>query len=191
MADPEVVEDKQEESQETEAKEKPKKKPGGGGLNLMVIVAIVAILVAVVAAFLLVKALTPKPEVVDEKTAEMIEELEKVEPEKEKVSSAKEVGELYEFENAVVVNIAETNAERYLKVNIVLELDSAKLKDEIEKRKPQIMDLFINIFASKTLDMISTVSGRNLVRQELIDKVNARIKTGRIVNIFFTEFVIQ
>ena len=85
----------------------------------------------------------------------------------------------------------ETNAERYLKVDVVFELDGPKLTKEIDARLPQLQDLLINILSNKTLDDISTTSGRNMLRQEMIDKVNAILMEGRLKNIYFTEFVVQ
>lgn len=98
---------------------------------------------------------------------------------------------LFVFDKPIVVNLAETNAERFLKVSVVLDMEAAELRSEIESKQPKLLDLLINILSSKTLDAISTPAGRNMLRQEMIDKLNAQFESGRLVNIYFTEFVIQ
>ena len=98
---------------------------------------------------------------------------------------------LYDFEKPIIVNLAESNAERYLKVDIVLELDAEKTKEELQARLPQVQDLLITIAATKTMDDVSTVSGRNMLRQEMVDKINAVLTEGQVKSVYFTEFVIQ
>ena len=51
--------------------------------------------------------------------------------------------------------------------------------------------MIINILSSKTLDSVATTVGKNMLKQEIIDKINPQFESGRIVNIYFTEFVIQ
>ncbi|RKY36502.1 MAG: flagellar basal body protein FliL [Candidatus Omnitrophota bacterium] len=175
MADPEVVEEGKE-AEKPSAKKSP--------LSMVMVIAIVAIILALVAAFLLVKALTPQKGQGVQPQAE---------PKQEQVEEGeiKSMGHLYSFENPLIVNLAGTNAERYLKVEMSLEIDSPRVKTELDSRKPQILDLLINILSNKTLDDISTTAGRNMLRQAMIDKINAKLETGRLKNIYFVEFVVQ
>lgn len=98
---------------------------------------------------------------------------------------------LFSFDQAVIVNLAESNGQRYLKINLQLEMNAESLRPELEARKPQIMDLIISILSSKTLEDVTSTVGRNRLKRELIDRINAELVTGKIVNIYFTEFVIQ
>jgi flagellar protein FliL len=100
-------------------------------------------------------------------------------------------GNLFSFEEAIIVNLAETNGQRYLKVNLQLEMSEAKLEEELTARRAQLMDLIIAILSSKTIDEVSSTIGRNRLKREMIDKLNAELVTGKIINIYFTEFVIQ
>jgi flagellar FliL protein len=100
-------------------------------------------------------------------------------------------GHLFSFEEAIIVNLAETNGQRYLKVNLQLEMSDAKLEEELGARRAQLMDLTIAILSSKTIDEVSSTIGRNRLKREMIDKLNAELVTGKIINIYFTEFVIQ
>lgn len=100
-------------------------------------------------------------------------------------------GYLFSFDEAIIVNLAETNGQRYLKVNLQLEMSAEALREELTARRAQLLDLVISILSSKTIDEVSSTIGRNRLKREIIDKLNAEIVTGKIVNIYFTEFVIQ
>ena len=51
-----------------------------------------------------------------------------------------------------IVNLAGANGERYLKVNMELELKDGKLVPELEKRRPQVRDTILLLLSSKTFD---------------------------------------
>lgn len=181
------------------------------------IVGVVGIFAAVSGAFFLVRSLTPReiPEesAAQEKSGEGHDE--KSKEAKAKKPAAKKSGKshgeeksnghgsgggeksgsvsgnLYSFDKPVIVNLAETNGERYLKVMFSIEMEEMEVVEELEAKKPQILDMLINILSAKTMDSIATTSGRNMLRQEIIDKINALLENGRISNIYFTEFVVQ
>ena len=100
-------------------------------------------------------------------------------------------GYLFSFDQATIVNLAETGGQRYLKVNMQLQMNGEELREELTARTPQIMDMVISILSSKTIDEVTSAVGRNRLKREIIDKINAELVTGKIVNVFFTEFVIQ
>ena len=181
MPDPEILEEDAQESSSKPARAK------GPGVNIvLMVVGGLAVLLALGMSFMMFNALMKGQQ-------EEVEETVSDSGRKSGDDAAKkeELGTLYQFEKAVIVNLAETNAERYLKVDVVFELDGPKLTKEIDARLPQLQDLLINILSNKTLDDISTTSGRNMLRQEMIDKVNAILMEGRLKNIYFTEFVVQ
>lgn len=177
MPDPEVV-DGQNSEQGTKAK-------GSNMTMVLIIVAVVVLLIAVGGAFFMVSMLTKDTASSSETQGDSKSS------KKEKIEAKKPLGELFSFERAIIVNLAETNSERYLKADIVLELDGPKLLKEVESRLPQIQDLLISIMSTKTLEDVSTTSGRNMLRQEIIDKINSILASGQIANVYFTEFVVQ
>lgn len=63
----------------------------------------------------------------------------------------------------------------------------------LEKRKPMIHDSVIRVLSSKhSTDVLST-EGKETLKQELIEAINEAIglDEGPVVNIYFTEFIIQ
>jgi len=90
-----------------------------------------------------------------------------------------------------IVNLADRGSGRYLRVTMDLELSSKETTAEVEKRLPQIRDAILTVIPAKTSKDISTIEGKNALRDEIIQKLNSFIKNGSITNIFFTEFVVQ
>lgn len=91
----------------------------------------------------------------------------------------------------LVVNLAEQKARRYLKVTIHLELDGPEVIKEIETLKPRLIDSIIILLSSKTLADIEDTKGKLSLRREIITSLNEELSTGRVTNVYFTEFIIQ
>lgn len=164
MADPE---------NENEVQE-PKK----GNKMMLIIIIAGGMLVLAVAAFFVTKMLTapPKEEVKEEET---------------EVKKEAFFGKLFSFDEPIIVNLAETRGQRYLKVSIQFEVSDDTVIEELKKRKPLMLDLMINILSSKTIEDVQNTVGRNRLRREIIDKSNAELFSGKVINVYFTEFVIQ
>jgi len=90
-----------------------------------------------------------------------------------------------------VVNLNDPGGKRYLKTNIELEYVTAEMGEELKHRLPQLRDLILLLLSSKSLDDIQTVDGKIALRRELIQRINQVLTTGKIRNLYFTEFVIQ
>lgn len=90
-----------------------------------------------------------------------------------------------------VVNLNDPGGKRYLKTNIELEYITEEMGEEMEHRLPQLRDLILLLLSSKSLDDVQTVDGKIALRRELIQRINQVLTTGKIRNLYFTEFVIQ
>ncbi|HBF36645.1 MAG TPA: hypothetical protein DDW50_04925 [Firmicutes bacterium] len=107
-------------------------------------------------------------------------------------SAAEEVGPLIPLGNEIIVNIpSDDGVERYLKVNVTLELDNDKAKEEVTKRLPQIRDLIISILRTKTIDKIDEKEGKDEIRSEVIDSINHYLITGKVKNLYFEDFLVN
>ena len=93
----------------------------------------------------------------------------------------------------LVVNIEDVVAgmDRFLSVDIFLELDSEALGEEIKAIEPRVKDLFIGILRSKSYDDLKGAQGQDRVRRELVEKVNTLLQTGRVLEASFGTFTIQ
>jgi len=100
------------------------------------------------------------------------------------------LGPTYPLE-AFIVNLAGTGGERYLKINMELELKESSLVSEMEKRKPQVRDTLLLLLSSKTFDDIATFRGKTKLRNEITSRLNAFLVPGSVKKVYFTEFVVQ
>lgn len=88
-----------------------------------------------------------------------------------------------------VINLAGSKGRRVAKVNIELEVSKSDVQKEIDQRQAQVRDIIIMILSSKTYEYVSTKEGKNQLREEIKDTVNAFLSKGRIESVYFTEFI--
>jgi flagellar FliL protein len=90
-----------------------------------------------------------------------------------------------------LVNLADKDARRYLKVKIDLEVSNEKAVKELEKSMPRIRDHLIFLLSSKTYQDISTPEGKHQLKKEIMARMAALPMGKKISAAFFTEFVAQ
>ena len=182
-------------------------------LNPMMIIGVFSVVLAIGAAFLLVQMLAPaKPAAPKTESAAAGEDAKDApkdagdEAGKKAKSGEKKHGEkkkghgkegespdspFFSFEKPFVVNLADTNGERYLKVDMSFQMSAPDVSEELQAKKVQVMDLLITILSRKNLEAVSTTVGKNMLKEEMQEKINAQLETGSLTNIYFTEFVVQ
>ena len=90
-----------------------------------------------------------------------------------------------------IVNLADNGGDRYLKVAMQFEVHDPALLHELDMAKPRIRDTVLDLLSSKSqMDLVDSV-GKQRLREEIIERVNDAITTGKISRVYFTEFVIQ
>ncbi len=100
------------------------------------------------------------------------------------------MGPIYKMDT-LIVNLADQGGKRYLRITMELEVSNQEAVAEIDKRLPQLRDAILMVLPSKQYADISGTEGKIALRDELIAKMNAILKTGKINTIYFTEFVVQ
>ena len=90
-----------------------------------------------------------------------------------------------------VLNLADRDQLRYLKVAIKLQLDRPEEETDFTIKLPAIRDALLVLLTSKESRSLRTVDGKMLVRDEIGGRVNTIMKKGKIQQVFFTEFIIQ
>lgn len=100
------------------------------------------------------------------------------------------VGPMLELDQ-FIVNLLSENGRRYLKIRLNLELETEELQNEINTKIPVIRDIIIRIASSKNLEEISTEKGKDKLKDQVVGEINQNLKDGKIINVFFTDFVIQ
>ena len=93
--------------------------------------------------------------------------------------------------DTMIVNLADTGGNRYVRLTMELELSAMELDTELKARSSQIKDAMLMTISTRTLADINSAEGKNSLRNDIIAKVNGLVQTGTVSNIYFTEFVIQ
>jgi len=156
---------------------------GGGGMNKKLVFLVLLGLLVVGgggAAFFMMS--NDHEEKKSEQHAEQTMEEEEPDPE--------QVGPVIDLE-PFVLNLADHDQLRYLKVSIKLQLDRPELETDYQDKLPAIRDALLVLLTSKESRGLRTVDGKMLVRDEIGGRINAIMKKGKIRQVFFTDFIIQ
>jgi len=93
--------------------------------------------------------------------------------------------------DAFIVNLMDNGGERYLKVVLQLELSDPEVVAELKEIKPKLRDAVLGILSSKSLKDISTTEGKQRLKEEITYRLNSYLSKGKILQVYFTDFVIQ
>ncbi|MCR4321245.1 MAG: flagellar basal body-associated FliL family protein [Candidatus Brocadiaceae bacterium] len=93
--------------------------------------------------------------------------------------------------DTLIVNLSGSNGRRYLKAKINLEAKDGDVKKLIEAKSIQIKDRLISILSSKTLEDIDGLEAQENLRKETKDAVDVLLKVEGVLQVYFTEFVVQ
>jgi flagellar FliL protein len=104
-------------------------------------------------------------------------------------------GPIYSFE-PFVVNIAETNATRYLRVGVSVECGSKRAHARIAQNELRIRDRILDLLCAQSIEELLDVSGRDNLREEMAVKIREALgdkedSADRITSVYFSEFTIQ
>ncbi|RLB11556.1 MAG: flagellar basal body protein FliL [Deltaproteobacteria bacterium] len=120
--------------------------------------------------------------------AQKQEEEKKEKKEKEVVKVKDEV--ICELE-PFIVNLMDENGRRYLRVKMNLELSSKEAEDEVKKKMPEIRDTILMTLSGKKFADIANLEGKMRLRDEIKENVDKILLSGKVLQVYFTEFIIQ
>ena len=102
------------------------------------------------------------------------------------------IGAVWRMDPFIVNIIGDNNrAEKYLKVVIQLELSDQGVIPELELLKPKLRDSILDLLAEKKYEDLANHKGRQRFRDEIAIRVNSFLTGGKVVRVYFTEFIIQ
>ena len=101
-----------------------------------------------------------------------------------KEATKKAQGHIYNME-PFIVNLADQNQARYLKIRISLESKEVKVNEEYEKRLPQLRDTILTILSSKSYKEIFDSEGKKKLRDEITSKINQLLSSFQMTNRVF------
>jgi flagellar FliL protein len=62
---------------------------------------------------------------------------------------------------------------------------------EVEKHKPQLLDLLVTVFSTAELETLESGSGRTELKEELLSRIKDELGLAKVARVYFTEFLIQ
>jgi flagellar basal body-associated protein FliL len=142
-------------------------------------------------AFVLVRVTSPKKEAVQ------LDSKQEVDSTKNEVENSTNVGATTgEKPIDVLVNIAGTDGERFLKVAIAFEYDNVKypaLAEALTVRAPKIKDILINYLSKLTLIEVTDPDAKDKIRKELLRMVNNSLppEEGMVRDVYIVNYIIQ
>lgn len=107
-----------------------------------------------------------------------------------RIKSLNNLGELVDID-PFTVNLLSNNGRRYLKVHLELEVYDSDVVLELERKTPVIRDVIIRILSSQSIQDISTLKGKDKLKKILLDNLNRYLNEGHIIDLYYTEFVMQ
>lgn len=91
-----------------------------------------------------------------------------------------------------IVNIQDTGgSDRYLKIVVELDISDKNCIAELNQLKPKLRDNVLDLLSSKSYKDIMDISGKQRLREEIMMRLNNFLTGGKIIKVYFTDFVVQ
>jgi len=153
------------EEENKEVQEKPKSN------KLLIIIALVVVLLGAGGAGAYFKFLKPPGE--------------KAENEKKQ-----EVSAIYEMDT-YMVNLADPGGKRFLKATMKLKVSSADTSEECKSRNFELRDLVLTLLAGKESEEVASADDKLALKKQVIEAVNRVLQKGKVLDVYFTDFLVQ
>ncbi len=90
----------------------------------------------------------------------------------------------------VVVNVS-GSGKQYVRVAVSLGIAKATEAKAIEERRAEILDLLIGVLGSADAQTLASESGREELKEDVLDRIRQDLGLTLVTRVYFTEFVIQ
>ncbi len=90
-----------------------------------------------------------------------------------------------------IVNLNSLSEKHYLKVSISLELDKKETEAEIKMREAQLKDMIIGMISTRNSEDILKQAEKDKIKKEIINSINLLLQKDKVLNVYFTDFVVQ
>jgi flagellar FliL protein len=90
-----------------------------------------------------------------------------------------------------IINLADADADRYLKVVMNFELSDPLAVAELDVMKPKVRDMVLSVLTVKGIKDLNSFEGKQRLKEEIAMRLNNHMTKGKVVQVYFTDFVIQ
>lgn len=91
----------------------------------------------------------------------------------------------------LIVNPSGSNGQRFLVVQVSLELRDQKHEELIEKNVQKVKHGMIEVLSSRTVYQLNTYEEREILRNELAEVINNAIGVHSVRNLYYIRYVMQ
>lgn len=117
--------------------------------------------------------------------------VDEAQPVVEETPALPELGQLVNLEEIIVTLDSDARKPRYLRINVNLEVRGAAVAKVAAERVPQLRDIVIMALSTKTVEDLATPEGKKALRDEIYRDVAARMPEGALMNVYFSDLVVQ
>lgn len=130
-------------------------------------------------------------------TVVVVSYMNKPAPDAEKTKKAAPTADAIADVDAVVVNIPNTQATRFLRVAVHLRVAPPELAELFKEKKAVVKDKIISAISNKSLSTLDGENGKDDLKKDIKQRMNTIItefgggKVGTVLDVYFSEYLIQ
>lgn len=102
-----------------------------------------------------------------------------------------ERGVLVDLDDIIVTLASQSRRTRYLRININLEVRDKHTAEAVKARIPELRDTAIMTLSEKSVEDLTKPGGKINLRAEVFKRLEESITDGRLMNVYFSDLVIQ
>ena len=171
--------------EENKTEEKTEKTSSGGPLdNKIILLSAIILAQALVAVAVTQFFIAPKLQALATPATEEVAEVEKSDEKPEQ-------GVLVGLDEVVVTLRNNGPTTSFLRINIDLEVVDAKVATIVEQRLPHLRDIVILSLSNKFASDLMSMDGKSALKAELFRKLGDTLPEESLMNVYFSDMVVQ
>lgn len=90
-----------------------------------------------------------------------------------------------------LVNLVDPGGKRFLKVTMKMKLNSPQAQDEFKGRQFEMRDIVLMLLTSKEYEEVSKPEDKITLKKDILTSLNRAMRKGQVVDVYFTDFLVQ
>jgi len=152
-------------------------------MKTIIILVVIVVVMAGAAYFVVSNFLAPQDPAAGEQEAEVSQD-------KQETASEKSAKEIFMIEE-LLVNPTGTSGTRFLSASIGLEVNNHETVLQLEEQQLPVRDMLITILSSRTVEQLTSSTERELMREEITNRLSTILGPGKISAVYFVDYVLQ
>ncbi|MGE4264753.1 MAG: flagellar basal body-associated protein FliL [Desulfovibrio sp.] len=91
----------------------------------------------------------------------------------------------------LLVNLAEPQGRRYLKLALDIEVKDKAAADLLNKNMPKVKDALLLLLSSKTYEDLGSLENKILLKKEIVERLTLVLGEQQVLRVYITEIVVQ